>query len=167
MGIFDVVVFGALAITIILGALKMLNAKEIMHAVVWLALTLTGVAGIFLTLGAEFLAAVQILVYVGAVITLFLFTVMVTTPSSATEGFGEDKTPLSILGIRAPHGWDVEHMEDVPDEPEDEGVPPDMSETMTDDDTEVAVEAEAETEAEDEDVDVADAAENDPERRED
>jgi NADH:ubiquinone oxidoreductase subunit 6 (subunit J) len=53
-----------------------------MHAVLYLSLALIGVAGIYLTLGAEVLAALQVLIYVGAVVTLILFTVMLTTPST-------------------------------------------------------------------------------------
>lgn len=107
------ILFLVLSLIIVVGALKMLNTDELIHAVVYLGLVLGGVAGIYLTLSAEFLAAIQILVYVGAVVTLILFAVMLTTSAEPTEGFAEDRTPLSVLGLEAPHGVDVEAMEEV------------------------------------------------------
>src|SRR5688500_18297246 len=66
-------------------AVMVLRTKELVHGAVWLAFMLFGVAGIFLTLGGEFLATIQILVYIGAVITLILFTVMLTLPAEAKD----------------------------------------------------------------------------------
>jgi NADH-quinone oxidoreductase subunit J len=77
----DQVVFVVLATVIVASSLKVVLAAEVMHAVVWLSVALLSVAGIYLTLGAEVLAGIQVLVYVGAVVTLILFTVMLTTPS--------------------------------------------------------------------------------------
>jgi len=76
----DQVVFAALAALILAASVKVALADEVLHAVVWLSVALLGVAGIYLTLDAEILAAIQVLVYVGAVVTLILFTVMLTTP---------------------------------------------------------------------------------------
>jgi NADH-quinone oxidoreductase subunit J len=53
-------------------------AKEIVRNVVWLAMTFIGVAMIFLFLNAEYIAIIQILVYVGAVSVLILFGIMLT-----------------------------------------------------------------------------------------
>jgi NADH:ubiquinone oxidoreductase subunit 6 (subunit J) len=77
----DQVVFAVLAGVILASSAKAVVSAEVMHAVVWLSVALLSVAGIYLTLGAEILAAIQVLVYVGAVVTLILFTVMLTTPS--------------------------------------------------------------------------------------
>ena len=78
----DQVVFVALAAVIVASSLKVVLAEEVMHAVLWLSIALIAVAGIYLTLGAEILASIQVLIYVGAVVTLILFTVMLTTPGS-------------------------------------------------------------------------------------
>lgn len=78
----DQLAFAALAAAIVASSVKVVTAQEVMHAVVWLSVALLSVAGIYVTLGAEILAAVQVLIYVGAVVTLILFTVMLTTPSS-------------------------------------------------------------------------------------
>ncbi len=62
----------------IVSALMVVFAKDIVRNVVWLAMTFIGVAMIFLFLNAEYLAIIQILVYVGAVSVLILFGIMLT-----------------------------------------------------------------------------------------
>lgn len=57
-------------------ALAMLFSRNPVHAALWLVLTFFCVAGLFLILGAQFLFAVQIIVYTGAIMVLFLFVVM-------------------------------------------------------------------------------------------
>lgn len=79
------VTFIVLALTTVVSAIMVLRVKELVHATVWLATMLIAIAGIFLTLGGEFLATIQLLVYVGAVITLILFTVMLTIPTEAKD----------------------------------------------------------------------------------
>lgn len=59
-------------------ALAVVTVRNLFHAALWLAVVLTGVAGIYISLHAEFLAMVQILIYVGAVMTLVVFAVMLT-----------------------------------------------------------------------------------------
>jgi NADH-quinone oxidoreductase subunit J len=78
----DQVLFALLAAIIVASSIRVVLAQEVMHAVVWLSVALLSVAGIYLTLGAEILAAIQVLIYVGAVVTLILFTIMLTTPST-------------------------------------------------------------------------------------
>ena len=74
----DEIVFWFLAISVILSVLAMLRAREITHSVVYLAAAFLGIAGMFVLLAAEFLAIVQILVYVGAIVVLILFAIMLT-----------------------------------------------------------------------------------------
>ena len=52
--------------------------RNLFHSVLWLALALIATAGIFLTLDAEFVAAVQVLLYAGGVITVVVFAIVVT-----------------------------------------------------------------------------------------
>ena len=59
-------------------ALAVVLTKNLFHSVLWLALALTGTAGIFLLLDAEFLAAVQLLLYAGGVVTIVVFAIVVT-----------------------------------------------------------------------------------------
>lgn len=112
------IAFFFLAAVILFGALKVVSEEEPVHAAIYLGAVLMGVAGIYLTIGAEFLAAIQVLIYVGAVTTLILFAVMLTTHASPMDGFAEDRTPLSTLGIDAPKGMDVEAVEEVPEDVE-------------------------------------------------
>ena len=74
----DVVAFWGLAVLVIGSALAVVLTKNLFHSVLWLALSLTGTAGIFLSLDAEFLAAVQLLLYAGGVITIVVFAIVVT-----------------------------------------------------------------------------------------
>jgi NADH:ubiquinone oxidoreductase subunit 6 (subunit J) len=62
----------------IVSAMMVVFAKDIVRNVVWLAMTFIGVAMIFLFLNAEYIAIIQILVYVGAVSVLILFGIMLT-----------------------------------------------------------------------------------------
>jgi hypothetical protein len=96
-----VIILGLAALA---SAIMVLRVKELVHATVWLASMLFSVAGLFLTLGAEFLATVQVLVYVGAVVTLILFTVMLTIPTERREVPG---------GMELPPGVTVESIEQI------------------------------------------------------
>ncbi len=74
----EVVAFWSLAVVLVGSALAVVLTKNLFHSVLWLALALTGTAGIFLLLDAEFLAAVQILLYAGGVMTVVVFAIVVT-----------------------------------------------------------------------------------------
>ena len=79
------VFFAILALLMIVAAFKVVSTKNIVHAALWLVLVLAGVAGQFLLLGAEFVGVTQILVYIGAVIVLLLFGVMLRKASIGEE----------------------------------------------------------------------------------
>jgi NADH-quinone oxidoreductase subunit J len=70
------IVFYLLASLVILGAIGVITRKNAVHSAILLIGTLMGVAGIYVVLEAEFLAAVQVLVYAGGVMVLFLFVIM-------------------------------------------------------------------------------------------
>jgi NADH-quinone oxidoreductase subunit J len=67
-----------LSVLLVGSALAVVLSKNLFHAVLWLALALTGTAGMFLLLNAEFLAAVQLLLYAGGIITVVVFAIVVT-----------------------------------------------------------------------------------------
>jgi NADH-quinone oxidoreductase subunit J len=73
-----VVAFWFLSAVLVGSALAVVLSKNLFHAVLWLALALTATAGLFLQLDAEFLAAVQLLLYAGGVITIVVFAIVVT-----------------------------------------------------------------------------------------
>ncbi|ADE11317.1 NADH-quinone oxidoreductase subunit J [Sideroxydans lithotrophicus] len=72
----ETVLFYFFAIVTVLAALRVITARNPLHAVLFLVLAFVSSAGIWLLLEAEFLAIVLVLVYVGAVMVLFLFVVM-------------------------------------------------------------------------------------------
>ena len=72
------IAFWPLAVVLVGSALAVVLSKNLFHAVLWLALALTGTAGVFLLLDAEFLAAVQLLLYAGGIITIVVFAIVVT-----------------------------------------------------------------------------------------
>jgi NADH-quinone oxidoreductase subunit J len=80
--------FAATALVAVAGGLLAVTTRHVVHAALWLVVALLGVAGSLLVLGAELVALVLVLVYVGAVVVLVLFALMLT---------------------RAPIGPDLEH----------------------------------------------------------
>jgi NADH-quinone oxidoreductase subunit J len=70
--------FAVLALVLVGSGLAVVLTKNLFHAALYLALMLTGTAGVFLLLEAEFLAAVQILLYAGGVVTIVVFAIVVT-----------------------------------------------------------------------------------------
>jgi NADH-quinone oxidoreductase subunit J len=74
----ETIAFACLSAVLVGAALAVVLSKNLFHAVLWLALALTGTAGVFLLLEAEFLAAVQLLLYAGGVITVAVFAIVVT-----------------------------------------------------------------------------------------
>jgi NADH-quinone oxidoreductase subunit J len=75
-------IFAAIAV---LSALFVITLKNVVHSAVALAATLLSVAGIFLTLHAEFLAGVQVIVYVGGILVLFVFVIMLISVERAVH----------------------------------------------------------------------------------
>ena len=71
-------VFYILAGMILGSAVMVVSLKNIFHCALFLVLALFGVAGIYILLSAEFLAAVQVLIYVGAITILMIFAIMLT-----------------------------------------------------------------------------------------
>ena len=75
---FSAAAFWVLSVILVGSALAVVLSKNLFHAVLWLALALTGTAGVFILLNAEFLAAVQLLLYAGGIITIVVFAIVVT-----------------------------------------------------------------------------------------
>ena len=69
---------GALAVLLLGSSLGVVLARNLFHSVLWLAAALVTTAGVFLLLQAEFLAAVQVLLYAGGVVTIVVFAIMLT-----------------------------------------------------------------------------------------
>jgi len=92
------VAFWIIAITMAVAAVGVVSMKNIVHAALALVIVLGGVAAQFLLLQAEFIGIVQILIYIGAVIVLFLFGIMLTrAPMRKTGEFDNDQRILAGL----------------------------------------------------------------------
>jgi NADH-quinone oxidoreductase subunit J len=72
------VLFGAVGLITAASAVVAVTTQHLVHAALWLVVTLGTLAGCYLILGAELVALVQLLVYVGAVVVLVLFALMLT-----------------------------------------------------------------------------------------
>jgi NADH-quinone oxidoreductase subunit J len=70
--------FYAFAAAIVFAALRVVTSQNVVHAALWLVAVLAGVSAQYVLLAAEFVAATQVLVYIGAVMVLFLFGIMLT-----------------------------------------------------------------------------------------
>jgi NADH-quinone oxidoreductase subunit J len=72
------VVFGLLGVVAVGSAVLVVTTHQLVHAALWLVVTLGSIAGLYLLMSAEFVAWVQVLIYVGAVVVLLLFGLMLT-----------------------------------------------------------------------------------------
>lgn len=72
------VLFGLLGVVALGAGLLVVTTRQLVHAALWLVVCLGAVAGCFLLLSAEFVALVQVLIYVGAIVVLLLFGLMLT-----------------------------------------------------------------------------------------
>lgn len=84
MNIYDVIFYLFAALTVI-SAIFVVTNKNIVHAAFFLLFTFFGVAGIYVLLGADFVAIVQLIVYVGGILILLLFGVMLTNKITDVE----------------------------------------------------------------------------------
>ncbi|MBN1211919.1 MAG: NADH-quinone oxidoreductase subunit J [candidate division Zixibacteria bacterium] len=88
------VIFWILAFIIIVSALAVVTLKNIFHSALFLILCLFSVAGIYIMLHAEFLAAAQVLIYVGAVSILIIFAIMLTSNLASERIVQSNKNAL-------------------------------------------------------------------------
>jgi NADH-quinone oxidoreductase subunit J len=90
--------FVSFAALTVFGALTMVFHRSIVHSVFALVGALFGVAGLYWTLGADFLGATQILLYVGGVTVLLLFAVMLTTRETTRVSLARNALMAPIVG---------------------------------------------------------------------
>ena len=82
------------AVLTIAGAVSVVLSKNLMHACIYLLASFFGVAGLYACLGADFLAAAQLVVYAGGVIILMLFAIMLTGGTgNKVNRYGLEKIP--------------------------------------------------------------------------
>ena len=100
--------FGTVAAGTLLAAIYVVRSQNLIHAVLWLGVALLATAALYAMLGASFLAGVQVLVYVGGVITLMIFGLMITRRHEGIVVQAETMKParaaltaLALFGILA------------------------------------------------------------------
>ena len=93
-----VIAFYAFAVVLVVSAILVITARNPVHSVLFLILAFFNAAGLFVLLGAEFIAMILVIVYVGAVAVLFLFVVMMLDIDFAKLRVGAKQyVPLGLL----------------------------------------------------------------------
>ncbi len=91
------VVFAVLAVVMIIAAVRVVTTRNVVHAALWLIIVLGGNGVIYLLLQAEFVAMTQFLVYLGAIVVLFLFGIMLTrAPLGRSDDLDNDQRWMGI-----------------------------------------------------------------------
>lgn len=89
--------FAVLAVVGVVAAIRLVTARNVVHAALYLVVTLAMAAGVYLLLGAEFVGWVQILIYVGAIVILFLFGLMLTKAPIGREALDNQRRGVALL----------------------------------------------------------------------
>jgi NADH-quinone oxidoreductase subunit J len=87
----EIILFFVLAALALAGAVSLIAQRHPIHSALSLIVVMVSLAGLYLLLGAEFVAAVQIIVYAGAIMVLFVFVIMLLNAGA------EERTNLSRL----------------------------------------------------------------------
>jgi NADH-quinone oxidoreductase subunit J len=90
-------VFAILGVIGSLGAIRLVTSKNVVHAALYLVVTLAAVGGVYLLLAAEFVAWVQVLIYVGAIVVLLLFSLMLTRAPIGREALDNQQRGVAAL----------------------------------------------------------------------
>lgn len=100
----EFIAFLALALVAIAGGVLMINLSKVVHMVVALVFTFVSIAGLYVLLSAEFVAAVQVMIYSGAITIIMLFGIMLTRHNDSSEskaGFWRKLFILLGIGVFA------------------------------------------------------------------
>lgn len=93
------VVFILLAVVTLLAAIMALQAKELIYGAISLAISFIGIGGFFVFLDAPYLAMLQIAIYVGAVVVLILFTIMLVRREAMEEVSDRPERGEGVVGL--------------------------------------------------------------------
>jgi NADH-quinone oxidoreductase subunit J len=117
------IAFTIIAVVMVGAALRVVTTKNVVHAALYLVMVLAGVAAQYILLGSEFVAITQVLVYIGAIVVLFLFGIMLTRAELGISDDLDNDRPQKIVGavvglaLAALMGWalvDKWHGEQLP-----------------------------------------------------
>lgn len=96
-------IFYLMSFLIVTAAVLMVTSRNIFHSALYLAATLFGVAGIFVLLNSYFLAGIQVLIYIGAVVVLTIFVINLTHKITGAEipQFNKQIIPSFVVSLLA------------------------------------------------------------------
>jgi NADH-quinone oxidoreductase subunit J len=94
----------AFGILVALAAVAVVAARNVVHAALYLVLVLGGIGSIFLVLGAEFVGWTQILIYVGAIVVLLLFGLMLTAAPIGRAALDNEQRGIALVCAAAVFG---------------------------------------------------------------
>jgi NADH-quinone oxidoreductase subunit J len=89
------IAFGILGLAVAIAAVKVVTTRNIVHAALYLIVVLAGIGAQFILLASEFVAVTQYLVYIGAIVVLFLFGIMLT------------RAPIGVMPHLTGKNWPV------------------------------------------------------------
>lgn len=92
-----IIAFWVLSAITLLSALMVGMVRDLVHAVLFLILSFIGIAGLYITLSADFVAVVQVLIYAGAISVLMLFAILLTPRSGRDNAAVSYKAPISVI----------------------------------------------------------------------
>ena len=100
------IAFYVIAVMMVLAAIRVVTVSNVMHAALYLVLVMSGAAALYILMAAEFVGVTQVLVYVGAVMVLFLFGAMLTRAKIGAEADLNNKNwglaiPVAVLMLGA------------------------------------------------------------------
>jgi NADH-quinone oxidoreductase subunit J len=93
------IAFWILAVLCVGSALGVILLRDVFRAALFLVLSFFTVAGLYITLNADFLAAVQVLIYVGAIAVLLIFAIMLTREAPRGNPMGFLRVPALIIAL--------------------------------------------------------------------
>jgi NADH-quinone oxidoreductase subunit J len=91
------IAFAIVAVVGIISALRLVTTKNVVHGALYLVISLAMIGAAFLIMAAEFVAWVQIVIYVGAIVVLLLFALMLTKAPIGREALDNQQRGLSAL----------------------------------------------------------------------
>ena len=102
MSLVQAIAFGLIAAAMLGAGLMAVTTRNLVHSVLWLAVTLVSTAALYVGLSAPFLAAMQVLLYTGGVVTLMLFGVMLTDHRHGPEHAAGKSDGTQPAGVFSP-----------------------------------------------------------------
>ena len=90
--------FYPLAFIVLIASIRVVMGRNAIHSALWLVLVFFCFGGLYLLLHAEFVAAIQVIVYAGAIMVLFLFVIMLLRVDTPEEGFSRPPNPENNRG---------------------------------------------------------------------